>query len=81
MLTKPDKDKKFEGLCFQDVSFGWSPTQNLLSNVSFGFKPGERVAVVGKVGAGKTSLLLAILGELPVNGGKARHGGEFAYAE
>ena len=78
---KVGRDNVFEGLCFQDVDFGWSPTQNLLTDISFDFKPGERVAVVGKVGTGKTSLLLAILGEIPVNKGRVLHSGEFAYAE
>jgi ABC-type multidrug transport system fused ATPase/permease subunit len=50
-------------------------------DVSFDFKPGDRVAIVGKVGTGKSSLLLAALGEIPVNKGKIYHEGEISYAE
>lgn len=34
------------------------------SSVTFNFKPGELVAVVGIVGSGKSSLLSAVLGEM-----------------
>ena len=31
---------------------------------------GEKIAVIGAVGSGKTSLLLSILGEMPIHEGK-----------
>jgi ABC-type multidrug transport system fused ATPase/permease subunit len=43
----------------------------VLSDVSFACGQGEVVAVVGPVGAGKSSLLLAVLGELPSFSGSA----------
>jgi len=36
----------------------------ILSDITFKCKPGEVVAVVGKVGSGKSSLLSALLGEM-----------------
>ncbi|XP_076312434.1 ATP-binding cassette sub-family C member 4-like isoform X1 [Tachypleus tridentatus] len=51
-----------------------------LQNISFTVKPGELLAVVGPVGAGKTSLLMAILGELPSLLGEVRVRGKVAYA-
>ncbi len=37
----------------------------MLSDVNFSFKPNDKVAIIGKIGSGKTSLLMSILGEIP----------------
>lgn len=52
-------------------------------DLSAEFKQGEHVALIGKVGAGKSSLLLAILGEVPVVSGSLclKHGVSISYAE
>lgn len=51
-----------------------------MRDVSFKFNPGDKVAVVGKVGAGKTSLLLSVLKELKTTGA-VRHTGKVSFAE
>jgi ATP-binding cassette subfamily B protein len=45
---------------FQDVSFGYVPDRQVLSNVSFAVEPGECVAILGTTGAGKSTLLSLI---------------------
>jgi ABC-type Mn2+/Zn2+ transport system ATPase subunit len=45
----------------------------------FSVRPGELVAVVGRVGAGKSSLLQAILGTMDLVSGSAYAAGEIAY--
>jgi ATP-binding cassette subfamily B protein len=40
---------------FENVSFGYGPT-TVLSNVSFRVEPGQTVAIVGRTGAGKSTL-------------------------
>ncbi len=42
---------------FKDVWFAYNPGEWVLKGVSFKIRPGERVAVVGATGAGKTSLI------------------------
>ncbi|XP_035692355.1 multidrug resistance-associated protein 4-like isoform X1 [Branchiostoma floridae] len=51
-----------------------------LRNINFEVKPGELVAVIGPVGAGKSSILSAILRELPVTSGEVKVQGQLAYA-
>ncbi|XP_070656005.1 ATP-binding cassette sub-family C member 4-like isoform X3 [Bos indicus] len=50
-----------------------------LQGLSFTVRPGELLAVVGPVGAGKSSLLHALLGELPPSQGKVSIHGRIAY--
>jgi ABC-type multidrug transport system fused ATPase/permease subunit len=45
----------------EDVSFGYDPKRPVLSGVSLRIAPGEHVAVVGRTGAGKSTLASLIL--------------------
>ncbi|HNT65605.1 MAG TPA: ABC transporter ATP-binding protein [bacterium] len=45
---------------FRDVSFTYNNKDWVLSNISFKIRPGERVAIVGATGAGKTSIISLI---------------------
>jgi ATP-binding cassette subfamily B protein len=42
---------------FEKVSFSYGPDRQILKNVSFTIKPGQKVAVVGASGAGKSTLV------------------------
>jgi len=45
------------GVTLENVWFAYEPDQWVLRDVSFDVKPGEKVALVGATGAGKTSLV------------------------
>jgi subfamily B ATP-binding cassette protein MsbA len=45
---------------FRDVTFGYDPARPVLRDVSFRVEPGERIALVGPSGSGKSSLVSLI---------------------
>ncbi len=45
---------------FENVSFSYEPGRPVLRNISFEAKPGETVALVGRTGAGKSTLVSLI---------------------
>jgi len=60
MISKPLSPKKDEirgNIEFHHVSFSYNGEDKVLKDVSFFVREGERVAIVGATGAGKTSLL------------------------
>ena len=44
-------------VAFEHVRFGYDPEHPLMRDVSFRVKPGQKIAVVGATGAGKTTLI------------------------
>ncbi|XP_040004306.1 multidrug resistance-associated protein 4-like isoform X2 [Xiphias gladius] len=80
-LGLPGAEKKDCMVKIQDLICYWdkmleAPT---LQNVSFTVRPKQLLAVIGPVGAGKSSLLSAILGELSQEGGVVKVKGELTY--
>ena len=57
-------------IAFHHVSFGYSPDRLLMKDISFEAKPGQKIAVVGSTGAGKTTLVNLLMRFYEVNGGK-----------
>uniref|UniRef100_A0A673LSB3 Multidrug resistance-associated protein 4 n=1 Tax=Sinocyclocheilus rhinocerous TaxID=307959 RepID=A0A673LSB3_9TELE len=76
------EDKKEASVEIQDLICYWDKTLDAptLQNVSFNVKPGQLLAVIGPVGAGKSSLLSTVLGELPAEKGVIKVKGELTYA-
>ena len=44
-------------IAFREVSFGYNPKQPLITDFSLTVAPGEMIAIVGKTGAGKSTLI------------------------
>jgi len=60
---------------FRDVSFAYDPARPVLEGVSFHVRAGERVAVVGPSGVGKTTLLGLLLRFYAPTGGEVLYDG------
>lgn len=69
VLTDATSDIEFE-----DVSFKYRAAP-VIRNISFTTKPGERIAIVGPSGAGKTTLIDLVQGFYPPSSGRILIGG------
>ncbi|EGT59327.1 CBN-MRP-4 protein [Caenorhabditis brenneri] len=66
-------------ICVKDATLSWESGEQQpipsLSNISFTVRRGQLVTIVGRVGAGKTSMLQALMGEMEkLSGSIAMHG-------
>jgi ATP-binding cassette subfamily B multidrug efflux pump len=55
--TTVDPGQVVGEISFENVSFGYDPEVPVLQNLNFKVAPGEKVALVGATGAGKTTVL------------------------
>lgn len=55
---------------FEHVKFGYKPEKILIKDFSFDVKSGQRVAIVGPTGAGKTTIIKLLLRFYELNGGR-----------
>ncbi|XP_071185883.1 ATP-binding cassette sub-family C member 4-like isoform X2 [Salvelinus alpinus] len=76
------EEKQEPSVEIQDLICYWDKSQDApsLQNLSLTVKSEQLVAVIGPVGAGKSSLLSAILGELPHDKGVLKVKGQLTYA-
>ena len=63
-----------------DVSFSYTPEQKLIENLNLAVQPGQRVAIVGPTGCGKTTVINLLMrfydvdsGSISVSGQDIRH--------
>ncbi len=57
-------------IAFQHVSFGYDPDRLLMKDISFTATPGQKIAVVGSTGAGKTTLINLLMRFYEVDSGR-----------
>lgn len=69
-IYKGESTEKLEGnISFKSVNFSYTEGKQVLNNVTFAINKGEKVALVGETGAGKTTIINLILGFYKVNSG------------
>ena len=76
----PDGEiKKVQGpfnLAFENVRFQYDAKREIIKDISFEIKEGQKVAIVGPSGSGKTTLVNLMARFWDVNDGKITLGGE-----
>lgn len=75
-----EKDVLCDEIKFKNVSFTYNEDKNILKNISFSVKKGEKYAIVGPSGSGKSTILKLLLGyfeefkgEITIDGTDIRH--------
>ncbi|XP_024150029.1 multidrug resistance-associated protein 4 isoform X1 [Oryzias melastigma] len=78
----PPEEKRENSVELQNLTCYWDKNLDAptLQNVSFTLNANQLLAVIGPVGAGKSSLLSSILGELPAEKGVLKVKGQMTYA-
>ena len=59
-------------ICFENVSFSYVPEQKLIQNLNLNVKPGQKIAIVGPTGCGKTTLINLLMRFYDVTKGAIR---------
>ncbi len=59
-------------IVMQNVHFSYNPDQKLIQNFNLEVKPGQRVAIVGPTGCGKTTVINLLMRFYDVNSGSIR---------
>lgn len=68
--TKPVKLKKIKGeVEFKNVHFGYNADKIIINDFSVKVKPGQKIAIVGPTGAGKTTLVKLLMRFYELNSG------------
>ena len=68
--------KKVDGsVKLEQVSFSYNPQNSLIENLNLDVRPGQRVAIVGPTGCGKTTLINLLMRFYDVNRGTIRVSG------
>lgn len=77
--TLSDTDNNALSLVGVSASWDRHEDRKALRDISFSVSRGQMLAITGPVGSGKSSLLMAILGELPSLSGRVTVNGRIAY--
>ncbi|KAG6828729.1 hypothetical protein H0H92_006917 [Tricholoma furcatifolium] len=82
IVMSPTLTEGDEVLSIKDADFSWekNAVEPTLEGINLTVRKGELVGVLGRVGAGKTSLLSAIIGDMTRREGKVILSGSVAYA-
>ena len=59
-------------ISFENVTFGYTPNNKIIKNLSFNVKKGEKIAIVGETGAGKTTIVKLLMRFYDINNGEIK---------
>ena len=65
-----DKSKVKGEIEFKNVKFGYDPGKTIIKDFSVKVKPGQKIAIVGPTGAGKTTMVYLLMKFYEINNGQ-----------
>lgn len=65
-------DEIKERITFENVSFGYTPNEKVIKNLSFDVKKGEKIAIIGETGAGKTTIVKLLMRFYDIDSGSIK---------
>nr|WP_243633757.1 ABC transporter ATP-binding protein [Motiliproteus coralliicola] len=74
-LQDPFVGKPTVAIELEDVHFAYQSGVDVLNGISLSIRPGEKIALVGASGGGKSTLVQVLLGLYPANAGQIRFDG------
>ncbi len=69
-LDKPDLEQVEGNVALKEVDFSYTPDKPLIEGLSLSVHEGQRVAIVGRTGSGKTTLINLLMRFYDVRGGQ-----------
>lgn len=82
---KPDSEQALDltevdgSVDIENVAFSYSPEQELITNLNLHVKPGQRVAIVGPTGCGKSTIINLLMRFYDVDSGDIKVSGHSIY--
>lgn len=61
-----------ESITFENVSFGYDDNEKIIKNLSFNVKKGDKIAIIGETGAGKTTIVKLLMRFYDVDSGEIK---------
>ena len=59
-------------ITFENVSFGYTPNEKIIKNLSFSVKKGQKIAIIGETGAGKTTIVKLLMRFYDIDSGEIK---------
>ena len=69
LAKKLDRESVKGEIVFKDVKFGYDKNRTIIKNFNAMVKPGQKIAIVGPTGAGKTTLVILLMKFYDINDG------------